>query len=127
VRRVNVFAPELSGRVGEALGAEQMGASLYELADGQPSASYHFHHGVEEWLIVLAGAPTVRTPEGERALRPGDTLCFPVGPGGAHQVTGPGTVLIVAETREPDVVEHPDSGTVELRPAGTVFRSADAL
>jgi uncharacterized cupin superfamily protein len=69
----------------------------------------------------VAGSPTVRTPQGCQTLRAGDTLCFPVGPAGAHEVTGPGTVLIVAENRLPDVVEQPESGTVEVR---SPFREA---
>jgi uncharacterized cupin superfamily protein len=37
-------------------------------------------------LIVVAGAPTLRTPEGERQLRPGDVVSFPIGSGGAHEL-----------------------------------------
>lgn len=139
MRRFNLLAPEFDhaserdgyrwrgARVAEAVGADQMGACLYELGDGQRSSPYHFHHGIEEWLIVVAGSPRVRTPDGERVLRRGDVLCFPVGPGGGHQVTGPGTVLIVSENRAPDALEYPDSGKIELRPGGKVFRSADAV
>ena len=72
----------------------------------------------------LAG---VRTPEGERVLQRGDVLCFPVGAGGAHEVTGPGTVLFLSDRRSPDVVEYPDLGKLEVRPPGTVFRSADSV
>jgi uncharacterized cupin superfamily protein len=114
-------------RVAQAVGAEQIGACLYELGEGQRSHPYHFHHAVEEWLLVLAGSPLVRTPDGERALRSGDVLCFPAGPGGGHQVTGPGTVLILSANRALDAVEYPDSGKIELRPSGTVLRSADAV
>jgi uncharacterized cupin superfamily protein len=138
VRRFNLFAPEFDhasardgyrrrgARVGQAVGAAQIGASLYELEDGQGSHPYHFHHGVEEWLIVVAGAPRVRTPEGERVLRTGDVLCFPAGAEGAHEVTGPGTVLIVAEVQAPDVLEYPDDGTLEVRPPGMILHRADS-
>jgi uncharacterized cupin superfamily protein len=139
VRRFNVLSAQLheasertgyswrAAAVGEALGGEEIGARLYELADGERIAPYHFHHGVEEWLIVVDGAPLVRTPAGERAHASGDVVCFPIGPDGAHQVTGPGTVLIVSTTRAPEVVEYPDSGKLELRPSGEVFRRADAV
>jgi uncharacterized cupin superfamily protein len=139
VRRFNLNEPEFDGAsereryrwraasVGEAVGAEQIGARLYELGDGERSHPYHFHHAVEEWLLAVAGSPLVRTPDGERALRAGDVLCFPAGPAGAHQVTGPGTVLIFSESRALDAVEYPESGKLELRPPGTVFRSADAV
>jgi uncharacterized cupin superfamily protein len=139
VRKVNLLTQSLDrcaehegyrwrgARVGEAIGARQMAAGVYELADGERSHPYHFHHANEEWLLVLAGIPLVRTPQGERRLREGDVLCFPAGPGGAHQVTGPATVLIVSETRSPDVVEYPESGKLALHPPGSVFRSADAV
>jgi uncharacterized cupin superfamily protein len=139
VRSFNLLAPEFDhsserdgyrwrgARVGQALGAAEIGACLYELGDGQRSYPYHFHHGIEEWLLVLAGSPLVRTPDGERVLRRGDVLCFPAGPGGGHQVTGPGTVLIVSEKRALDSVEYPDSGKIAVRPPGKIFRSADAV
>ena len=139
MRRVNVLAPEFdrtserdryrwrSARLGQAVGADEIGASLYELEDGQRSFPYHFHHGNEEWLLVLDGTPQVRTPDGERALRRGDVLCFPVGPGGAHQVTGPGTILILSTLRAPEAVEYPDSGKIAVRPPGKVFRVADSV
>lgn len=139
MRRFNLTAPEFDhsserdgyrwrgARVARALGAEQIGACLYELEDDQRSHPYHFHHGIEEWLLVQAGSPLLRTPAGERTLRRGDVVCFPAGPAGAHQVTGPGTVLIVSESRALDAVEYPDSGKVELRPPGKVFRNADSV
>ena len=131
VRSVNVLAPPpdpaaLRRRVGEALEATQIGACLYELAEGEDCAAYHFHHGSEEWLIALAGSPRVRIPNGERTLAPGDVRCFPVGPAGAHEVRGPGTVLLLSERRALDVVEFPGSGTIELRPSGRTFHGADA-
>src|SRR5581483_7286458 len=38
---------------------------------------YHAHHANEEWVIVLRGEPTLRTPDGQRSLREGDVVCFP--------------------------------------------------
>jgi uncharacterized cupin superfamily protein len=139
VHRCNLLASEFDhsserdgyrwrgARIARAVGAEQIGACLYELGDGQRSYPYHFHHGVEEWLLVVAGSPRVRTPDGERVLRRGDVLCFPAGPGGAHQVTGPGTVLILSEHRAPVSVEYPDSGKVGVGGPGKFFRSADSV
>jgi len=130
VRKVNVLSPQAAGsplRAGHVVGAEQMSASVYVLADGERTAPFHFHHDAEEWLIALDGAPRVRTRDGERTLRKGDVLCFPAGAGGGHEVTGPGTVMLVAENRALDAIERPEEGTIELRPAGLVFRTADAL
>jgi len=139
VRRTNVFRPDLDGgseerdgyrrraaSVGKAIGGAQIGAGVYELPEGERSWPYHFHHGQEEWLIVLDGTPTLREPDGTRVLRRGDVVCFPTGPEGAHQVTGPGTVMILSSNRFPDVVHYPDSGKIGPRP-GANFRAADAV
>jgi uncharacterized cupin superfamily protein len=139
VRRFNLHTPEFDGgserdgfrsrsaAVAKALGAEQIGGRLYELGDGQHASPYHLHHAIEEWVLVVAGTPSLRTPEGERTLRPGDVVCFPAGPAGAHRVTGPGTVLLLSDRRSPDVLEFPDSGTVRASPPGMLFRRTDAV
>ena len=139
MRKVNLLAPELDGSrdhesyrwrsaaIGKQIGAEKIGASLYELEEGTKSFPYHFHHGMEEWLIVLAGTPTLRGPDGERELRRGDVVCFPPGPEGAHQVAGPGTVLMLSAQRPLETIEYPDSGKVASSPPRKVFRMADAV
>ena len=52
-------------RVGPKIGASRVGMSVYELPQGQAICPYHFEWTDEEWLIVLAGRPTLRSPEGE--------------------------------------------------------------
>jgi uncharacterized cupin superfamily protein len=105
--------------VGRQLGAAQIGASVYELEPGERTWPHHFHHGNEEWLIVLAGRPTLRGRDGEQELEPGDTTCFPAGPDGAHQVINRSQercrVLVISTLALPDVVEYPDSGKVGVR------------
>jgi uncharacterized cupin superfamily protein len=118
-------------RVGERLGAEQIGASVFELGDGELTFPYHFHHGVEEWLYVVAGSPTVRTPGGERVYAAGDLVCFPSGPEGAHTVRGPGRVMIVAANASPSISVYPESDKLGTRPDDAhdrlMFRRADAV
>ena len=52
-------------RLGPKLGASLLGMSIYDLPPGEAICPYHFEWTDEEWLIVIAGAPTVRTPDGE--------------------------------------------------------------
>jgi uncharacterized cupin superfamily protein len=118
-------------RVGERLGAARIGAGVFELEDGKLTFPYHYHHGIEEWLLVIAGTPTVRTPAGEGTLQAGDLICFPSGAEGAHTVRGPGRVMIVSANQVPSISAYPDSGKVGSRPAGDEdrlnFRRVDAV
>jgi uncharacterized cupin superfamily protein len=72
--------------VARELGAERTGFSVYEVEPGEATWPYHFELGSEEWLFVIDGEITVRTPDGERTMRTGDVVCFPEGPAGAHAV-----------------------------------------
>ena len=107
--------------VGARLGAELIGASLYELEPGDRLWPYHTHHANEEWLIVVGGTPTLRTPDGEQELREGDVVCFRRGPEGAHQVSnrtdGPVRVLMLSTLLAPEIVEYLDTGKVGTRDA----------
>jgi uncharacterized cupin superfamily protein len=106
--------------LGPVVGASMLGASLYELAPGQRSFPYHYEYGNEEWLVVVAGRPTVRTPEGEQELAAGDVVCFPEGPAGAHQVRNatdePVRVLILSTKQRPGVAVYPDSDKIGVWP-----------
>src|SRR5579871_3179041 len=68
-----------------------LGASVWEFQPGSSQFVYHFHHGSEELLIVLRGAPTVRMHDGDHALREGDVASLPRGPEGGHQIRNDGT------------------------------------
>jgi uncharacterized cupin superfamily protein len=118
-------------RVGDRLGALQIGGSVFELEAGEQTFPYHFHHGVEEWLLVVEGTPTLRSPDGERELRPGDVVCFPSGPDGAHAVRGPGRVLLLSANRAPSIAVYPDSDKIGTRPGADEdrlnFRRGDAV
>jgi len=70
-------------RLGRQLGATQTGMSVYELPPGQSVCPYHYEYGEEEWLLVLEGNPTLRTPAGEEQIGPMEMVFFPTGPEGA--------------------------------------------
>jgi uncharacterized cupin superfamily protein len=104
--------PGRAARVGSKLAAERLGMSVYEIPPGEAIGPYHFEWTDEEWLIVLDGLPTVRTPEGETVLKPGEVTCFLAGPEGLHQVRNateaPVRVAIVATNNEFGIVEYPE-------------------
>lgn len=49
-------------RLGAQAGARELGATLYEIDPGGTIAPYHVHHGNEELLLVLSGAPEGARP-----------------------------------------------------------------
>jgi uncharacterized cupin superfamily protein len=108
-------------RAATYVGAELLGGTLYELEPGNRLWPYHLHHANEEWLIVVRGRPTLRSPDGEQELDEGDVVCFPRGQAGAHQLMNntdsPLRVLMLSSMIRPEIVEYPDSGKVGTRDA----------
>jgi uncharacterized cupin superfamily protein len=105
-------------RFGPSIGAEKLGATLYELPPGQSISPYHYEYPEEEWLIVLDGRPTLRHPDGEVELEPADVVCFPEGPEGAHKVTNRTDetvkVLMFSTRTKTAVAVYPDSDKIAL-------------
>jgi uncharacterized cupin superfamily protein len=58
--------------------------------------------------------PTVRTPEGEEQLSPGDVVYFPEGRAGLHAFSNPADeparLLGISTKRFPDVLAYPERG-----------------
>ena len=67
-------------RVGEAIGSNRIGGTVYELPPGESAWPYHYELGDEEWMIVLDGRVAVRTPEGEQELGARRRRVLPRGP-----------------------------------------------
>ena len=119
-------------RIAARAGSWRLGASVYRLPPGESVCPYHWEAVEEEMLIVLSGAPSVRTPEGWRTLRPGDVVSFPTGEAGAHQVSNlsgeESDVLLVSELRDVAVTGYPDSDKVGVfGPMRALFRRGDEV
>jgi uncharacterized cupin superfamily protein len=126
----NVFEPEfdeprdhpgfraLRARVGQRAGAERLGASVWEVPAGEAAYPYHLHLGEEELVVVLAGRPSLRSPNGWRELEEGEVVAFPRGEAGAHQIVNRTTetvrFLALSTNGDPDIVLYPDSGKVAV-------------
>jgi uncharacterized cupin superfamily protein len=110
--------------------ASLTGLSIYELEPGEATWPYHFELTEEEWLIVVAGEVTVRTPDGARVLHAGDATCFPAGATGAHAVrnTGEATARVAmpsSSAPQGSGAVYPDSGKFVLYGPG--FRHRGTL
>jgi uncharacterized cupin superfamily protein len=146
MKRSNIGAPEFAwddsdpegfraglARLGPLLGAKETGISVYELPPGQAVCPYHYECGEEEWLLVLGGTPTLRTPDGEERLAPWDVVCFPRGPEGAHGIRNEteetARVLMFSTVVVPTATVYPDSDKVGIwtgDPASTVMTRRSA-
>src|SRR5258705_2113320 len=108
-------------KVVRKLGVDLIGGSVYEIDPGKKLWPYHLHHANEEWLVVLRGRPTLRTPEGERELVEGDVACFVRGAAGAHQVRNatedPVRILMLSTRIAPEILVYPDSDKVITKDA----------
>jgi uncharacterized cupin superfamily protein len=106
-------------RIGRQAGSQKLGASLYELPAGASSFPLHIHHANEELIVVLAGRPTLRTLDGERALEPGEVVACSAGRTGAHRLDNrtneTARVLVVSTMIAPELNEYPDSGKLWAR------------
>jgi uncharacterized cupin superfamily protein len=118
-------------RLGPLVGAARFGATVYGLDPGESVCPYHYEYGREEWLLVLTGRPTLRTPVGEEVVEPGDMVLFPEGPDGAHKLTNrsdePVRLVMFSNTDDPSVAFYPDSGKIGVWPPGKLFRERDAV
>ncbi len=125
-------------RLSRQAGSERLGLSLWEVPPGEAAYPYHHHLAEEELVLVLDGAPSLRTADGWRELRKGEIVAFPRGEHGGHQLVNR-TVetvrfLSFSTNGEPDLVIYPDSGKLgayERLPDGgglrALFRLADTV
>ena len=116
-------------QLGPLLGGELLGGTVYELDPGERNGPYHYEIGNEECLLILAGRPTLRHPDGRDVLTVGDMVMFPEGADGAHQLINESTtiarVLILSTMRKPSGCAYPDSG--KLSTVAGVFRIAETV
>ncbi|MFL5898728.1 MAG: cupin domain-containing protein [Solirubrobacterales bacterium] len=132
MKRINIASPQFSydgkdpegfrsglARLGKLLGGpEESGISVYELPPGQAVCPYHYECGEEEWLLVLAGNPTLRDPAASQRLDPWDVVFFPKGPPGAHGILNEteetARVLMFSTVVLPTATVYPDSDKVGI-------------
>lgn len=106
-------------RIASAADGRDNAIKLFEIPPGESICPYHYEYE-EEWLLVLAGEVSVRTPAGERIAPRGALICFPKGPDGAHRVRNgsdaPARALMFSSSREPSFAVYPDSDKIGVWP-----------
>ena len=127
----NLFDPEFDveqdsdpyiwrrARLGRQAGAQQLGASLFEVPPGAATFPLHAHLNNEEMLIVIEGRPTLRTLTDESTLEPGEVVACLAGGDGAHLLRNdtdePVRVLIISTMSAPEINLFPDTGELWVR------------
>ena len=97
----------LRARLGRQAGSEKLSMSLWDLPAGEAAYPYHFHLAEEEIVVLLEGAPSLRTPAGWREMEVGEVVCFLVGEEGAHQIvnrTEEPVRFLAISNQQPDIV-----------------------
>jgi uncharacterized cupin superfamily protein len=115
--------------IGRRFGGELLGGTMFEVGPGY-RGPYHLHYGNEELLLVVDGAPTLRTEEGERELRPGDVTLFRRGRDGLHAIDNrsdaPARFVVFSSMVDPDVSEQPEKGVLGVFAGGVPTAGVDA-
>ena len=129
VERKRAGVAERFLHVGRRAGGELIGATMFEVEPGY-RGPFHLHHGNEELVLVVDGTPTVRTPNGERELRPGDLELFVRGPAGLHAIENrsedAARFVVFSSMVDPDVTEQPETGMVGVFAGGVPTAGRDA-
>ena len=109
----NALAGRARRALGDALGLTQFGVNLSRLDPGAVSSLRHWHTGEDEFLLVLAGTPTLVTDDGERVLGPGLAAGFPAHTENGHRLENrsdePVIYVEVGTRSSRDVVTYPDA------------------
>jgi uncharacterized cupin superfamily protein len=71
-------------KLGDPCGLTDFGVNLTVLEPGAATALRHWHSHEDEFVMVLQGAPTLITNDGEQALSAGDYAAFPKNSGDGH-------------------------------------------
>ena len=106
-------------RVGQPMGAKELGFSYDEVPPGKRACPFHSHRAEEEMFFIVRGSGTLRYGSETRKLRAGDVICCPTGgPETAHQIVNDSdeelAYLSVSTMAPVEICEYPDSNKIGL-------------
>ena len=115
-----------------AVGEAQSLVRIYEIPPGKSAYPYHYHLKNEETFLILKGEGILKTPDGDRPVRPGDLLFFPPEESGAHKLTNISDreLLVYLDfdvVHDLDVAVYPDSGKIGIwgKDVNRLWRTGD--
>lgn len=90
--------------------AKQCAVNFVEVEPGGTAFGYHWHEMNEEVFYIISGSGTVKTANGNLAVKAGDAITFPAGPAGAHVISNASQteklVYIDFDTSNPCEIVH---------------------
>jgi len=106
-----------SARIGQLLGAKDLGYSYDVVQPGKISCPFHSHAAEEEMFFIVKGSGTLRYGAETRKVRAGDFIFCPTGgPETAHQLVNDSEATLayisVSTNKAAEVCEYPDSGKI---------------
>ena len=81
---------------------QKCAAQFIEVEPGSAAFGYHYHESIEEIFYIISGEGSVRTYNGDVAVRAGDVISFPTGKGGSP---------VIRNTSQTDKLVYIDFGT----------------
>ena len=110
------FAAEMGRRhyrrLGPTGGLTEIGISHVVLEPGGVSSQRHWHEGLDEFVVVLAGEAVLVEDEGETILRAGDCAAFPKDVANGHHLfnrgIAPCVFLAIDNSRGEGDCHYPD-------------------
>jgi uncharacterized cupin superfamily protein len=99
-------------RLGKAAGLTEIGISHCVLEPGAWSAQRHWHHGLDEFVVMLEGEAVLVEEGGETVLRAGDCAAFPKDVANGHHLVNrsdrPCAFLAIDNRRGEGDCHYPD-------------------
>ena len=94
-------------------------AAFIEIPVGKCSYVNHWHNISEEVFYIISGVGKLRTFYGEKDVKAGDVLCFPVGEKGVHHIANTSETeslvyIDFATSPKTDIAIEPDTNEVAV-------------
>jgi Uncharacterized conserved protein, contains double-stranded beta-helix domain len=107
--------------------------AVYEIPPMKSNYPYHYHAANTEVFYIISGQGILRTPEGDKNIKPGDFIVCPASENGAHRIINNSESEMLKyidfdTTNFPDVVSYPDSdktGVIYRDQTGIFFKNND--
>lgn len=98
---------------------DQVYIAMYDIPPLKAAFPMHYHEANTEAFYIISGQGTVKTLGDDLSIKQGDTIVFPPGKAGAHQIVNTSetemlTYIDFDTTNSPDVVRYPESNKVGI-------------